>query len=79
MLLLFFWIIGTLSISVPPTWLTSPFVQADTRYVIDSTLTGTPVGSSSTPTSTMPFVTAFSSIPSLGYGICNYEGNDYLG
>ena len=59
----------TLSLQVPPTWLTSPFVQAAQNDVL-STLTG----SSSTPTATLTFPNAFISTPNLAFGIINYIG-----
>jgi hypothetical protein len=72
------YLVTTVSLSVSPTWLTSSYVQADTNFVIDALQTGIPVGLSLTPTATMTFVNPFMSIPNLGYGICGYEGNDYM-
>ena len=62
-----------LSAGVPPTWLTSSYVQADTNTII-TTLTG----SNSTPTATLNFVTAFSSLPNIGYGIIGYVGKTFF-
>lgn len=66
--------------SVPPTWITSSYFQADSKKII-TTLTG----NSMTPTATLLFVTPFSNIPSIGYGITSYQGtfifisgNDFL-
>ena len=60
--------------TVNPTWITSNFVQADSRRVIDGDACACKTGNSSTPTATMPFATAFPSIPNLGYGMSNYQG-----
>lgn len=64
----------TRSVGVPPTWLTSSYIQSNSKSII-TTLTG----NSMTPTATLTFATAFSSIPNIGYGIAGYEGDDYLG
>lgn len=57
-------------ITLPPTWITSPYLKAGSYDVI-KTLTG----NSSTPTATMPFsAPAFTTIPNLGYGCTAYQG-----
>lgn len=61
----------TALIQVPPTWVTSNYVQAANVAVINNILTGNSV----TPTATFVFGFAFSSVPNLGYGIFGYEGN----
>jgi hypothetical protein len=63
-------------VTVAPTWVTSPFVQANSQKIIngDVDVCNCPTGNTSTPTATMLFVTAFSAIPHLGYGISNYQG-----
>jgi hypothetical protein len=62
------------SVGVPPTWLTSSYVQADSKKVINGDLCRCTTGNTSTPTATMPFTTAFTNIPNLGYGVSNYQG-----
>lgn len=62
------------TIQVVPTWITSSYVQADSAKLIN----GIKTGNSTTPTMTMTFVTAFGTIPNLGYGIIRYEANDYM-
>lgn len=42
--------------------------------MIDGDLCLCKTGNTSTPTTNMPFTTAFLSIPNLGYGISNYQG-----
>ena len=73
-LILVYSIIFVRSITVAPTWVTSSYVQANSRRVINGDLCSCTTGSSSTPTATMTFVTAFSAIPHLAYGISNYQG-----
>jgi hypothetical protein len=60
---------------VPPTWLTSSYVQANSYKLINGDLCNCVTGNSSTPTATMLFATAFTIPPNLGYGISNYQGN----
>jgi hypothetical protein len=62
------------SITVAPTWVTSQYVQADSYKIIDGDLCSCTTGNSSTPTATMIFTNAFSSLPHLAYGISRYEG-----
>lgn len=71
--------LSTSIIQVAPTWITSNYLQADSKKVINGDVTGTTVGNASTPTATIPFTTAFGAVPNLGYGISNYQGNDNLG
>lgn len=59
-----------------PTWVTSPYVQADSKKLIDGDVTGNTVGNNTTPTASIPFTTAFTAVPNLGYGISNYQGKD---
>jgi hypothetical protein len=61
---------------VAPTWITSPYVQADSKRIINGDLCSCTTGSTTTPvpTGTLLFTTAFPSIPNLGYGISNYQG-----
>ena len=73
-LILVYSIIFVRSITVVPTWVTSPYVQANSQRVIDGDICNCKTGNSSTPTATMTFVTAFTLIPNLGYGISNYQG-----
>jgi hypothetical protein len=65
-------------IQVAPTWVTSSYLQANSKKVINSDITGTTTGNTQTPTATIPFVTAFTVVPNLGYGISNYQGNPYI-
>ncbi len=60
--------------SVAPTWVTSPYVQAKSHRVINGDLCSCTTGNTSTPTATMNFANAFTLIPNLGYGISNYQG-----
>ena len=60
--------------SVAPTWVTSSYVQANSQKVINGDLCNCTTGNTQTPTATMTFVTAFTLIPNLGYGISNYQG-----
>jgi hypothetical protein len=61
------------SVSVAPTWVTSPYVQANSQRIINGDICSCTTGNSSTPTATMTFVTAFTVIPNIGYGISNYQ------
>jgi hypothetical protein len=63
-----------ISVSVAPVWITSSYVQAASRRVINGDICSCTTGNSSTPTATMTFTTAFTIIPNLGYGISNYQG-----
>lgn len=63
---------------VVPTWITSSFVQAESKKIINGDVTGTATGNSSSPTSTMTFLTPFPTVPNLGYGISGYQGIYYL-
>lgn len=65
-------------IQVAPTWVTSSYLQANSKKVINGDATGTTTGNSSTPTATVPFTAAFPSVPNLGYGISNYQGTPFL-
>jgi hypothetical protein len=62
------------SITVAPSWVTSPYVQADSQKIINGDICSCVTDSSSTPIATMNFVNAFTLIPNLGYGISNYQG-----
>ena len=59
-------------ISVPPTWLTSPFLRAGYENVITS-ITGSNVPSTSY---IFTFSSALPGIPNLAYGIKNYRGTN---
>lgn len=59
------------SAGVPPTWVTSSYVQADTNNIITSI-----TGNTATPTATLNFATAFSSLPNIGYGMIGYVGKN---
>lgn len=59
----------TRSAPVPPTWLTSSYVLANSQKIINNVLTG----SSASPSATFTFSTAFAVAPNLGYGISNYQ------
>jgi len=63
---------------VAPTWITSSYIQAGSKKIINGDTTGTTTGNSSTPTGTLTFTTSFSQIPNLGYGISGYQGNFVL-
>ena len=58
-----------------PNWLTSNYLQTGFKKVIDGDLCGCKTGSTSTPTSTLTFTTAFTVLPNLGYGMTSYQGN----
>ena len=60
--------------TVPPTWITSSYVQADSARVINGDACNCTTGNNATPTGTLNFPTAFTAIPNLGYGISNYQG-----
>lgn len=71
---------------IAPTWITSNYLQAAARKVIDGDLCSCKTGNTSTPTATLNFNFAFPTAPNLGYGCSGYEGsyltylgNDYLG
>lgn len=57
------------SVTSPPIWKSSPYVQAASYNVIASK-----TGNSSTPNATMTFKNTFSGIPNLGYGCSGYQG-----
>lgn len=59
---------------VAPTWLTSNYIQADSRKVIDDSITHNITGNTSHPNATLTFANAFTVVPNLGYGISNYQG-----
>ena len=61
-------------LAAAPEWLTSDFFRAGNEDVI-ATLTG----SDKTPEYTFTFSSPLPGVPSLAYGIKNYEGNDYMG
>lgn len=61
-------------VTVAPTWITSNYLQADTKKVIDGDALGNTTGNSSTPNATFTFPNAFTQIPNLGYGISGYQG-----
>lgn len=52
---------------IPPVWLTSSYLQADSCKIIS-----TRTGNDSTPTATLLFRTSFSQTPNIGYGISSY-------
>jgi hypothetical protein len=62
--------------SYPPTWLTSPYMQAGSFLLINTTTS--PTGNNTTPKGTITFPKSFTSTPNLGYGISRYEGNMYI-
>ena len=65
----------TISVQVPPTWLSSEFVKVDSAKVIDGYSAGQTIGAGRNPTATMAFYgTAFTQIPNLGYGVSQYVG-----
>lgn len=66
------------AIIVAPTWVTSPYAQAGSRFLINANATGVKIGNASTPTATITFATAFLATPNLAYGVDNYEGDDYI-
>jgi hypothetical protein len=57
-------VIITYGMNYPPTWITNSMVQAKNNKVISSLTT-----SNVTPTYTFTFLSPFSGIPNLGYGI----------
>lgn len=65
-------------IQVAPTWITSSYVQASAKRIIDGDVTGVKTGNTATPTATVPFITAFAAVPNLGYGISNYQGSIFV-
>jgi hypothetical protein len=62
------------AVSVAPVWITSSYVQADSRRVINGDICSCTTGNTATPTATMTFTTAFTVVPNIGYGISNYQG-----
>ena len=56
-----------------PVWLTSNYFRAGNEDVISGS------SANSQPSYTFTFSSALSGVPELGYGIKNYEGDDYLG
>jgi hypothetical protein len=73
-LILVYSIIFVRSITVTPNWITNSYVQANSQKNIDGDICNCTTGNTQTPTATMTFVTAFTLIPHLGYGISNYQG-----
>mgnify|MGYP000992947022 CR=1 FL=1 len=67
---LLFFVYSLKAITVAPTWVTSNYVKASSYLIINGTIK---VGSTQTPTATMTFSSAFSSVPHIAYGICHYE------
>lgn len=63
---------------VAPTWITSSYVQAASKRVIDGDACSCKTNNLTTPTATMTFVTAFPAVPNLGFGITNYQGKNYI-
>ena len=63
------------SSSLSPVWVTSDYFQAG-NYDVISDLTGP--DASPSPSYNFIFTSPFDQIPSLLYGIKNYEANDYL-
>lgn len=63
---------------VAPTWITSPYIQAASKKIIDGDLCTCKTGNTSTPTATMTFTTAFSAPPNLGFGVTNYQSRHEL-
>jgi hypothetical protein len=62
------------TISYPPNWVTSPYMQAGSFLLINTTGSANPVGNNTTPKGTINFNRSFTSVPNLGYGISRYEG-----
>lgn len=60
------------SISVPPVYLTSGYIQAASNKVINGDLCGCTKGSADRPIANIPFSSAFTTSPHLGYGISGY-------
>lgn len=75
-----FWfvnIIGlTSSASVPPTWITSSYIDANSNRVINNAQTNN--SKSPTPSATMTFGISFTTAPNLGYGLSNYQGTLFI-
>lgn len=65
-------------VTYSPSWVTSQYVQAASKKVIDGDTCSCVTGNSSTPTSTFPFPNAFPSTPNLGYGMSNYQGISFI-
>ena len=63
--------------TVPPTWTTSNYFRAGYQNVIDNVLTGD--DASPIPSYEFTFTSALTGTPELGYGIKDYEPDDYLG
>lgn len=64
----------SLSIALPPIWLSSPLVQTDKKKVINGDLCNCKTGSNANPlpSATLTFISSFPSIPNLGYGLSGY-------
>jgi hypothetical protein len=60
------------SITVAPTWIAAPEVQANSNRIING------VWRSSTTSITVTFATAFSTTPRLCYGLSSYQGRKYI-
>ena len=60
-------------VTVPPTWTSSPFLQANTKRIIDGDACNCKKGDSTTSL-TITFATAFPSNPRICYGLTTYQG-----
>lgn len=60
-------------LQIPPIWLTNTYVQSQS-YDISTTS----INLSTTSLVTYPFMTAFTAVPYIAYGIFNYEGNLFI-
>ena len=69
-------VLKVFGISIPPTWVTSNYVQASSKVIFSSF---TPSGT--VYTSTFTFGYSFSGLPKIGYGFKCYKGINlfYLG
>lgn len=57
------------ALTYPPQWITSHYIRASSADIIT-----TRTGNSSTPTAIIPFSSAFTQIPNIGYGAISYMG-----
>lgn len=72
----FWWLFILIELSysqVSPTWLTSSYVQAASKKIIDGDACNCKTGNSQTPLFTFLFTTPFSQAPNLGYGCSGYQ------
>lgn len=70
---LFLFLFSIVQSQVPPTWVTSAYVKANSNKII-ATLTG----NSSTPTYTFVFSSPFPTLPNIAYGMDKYIGNFFF-